>query len=273
MDSLLSSSHARSTMVSFPVNDVNLQFELDTGSVHTIVYSDDWCHIGFARSSPALHSSSLALQGYSVQPLIVRGECVVRVQHDSRTLALPLVVIDNDGPPLIGLHWIRTLTLDLNRLVHAPPPANIEASSRLTIAHNIPVTVTDASSVNYVRSFIRGNPATTVRSTCPTPLSTETLKLVKRDDLPARSAAIVASSQSTSLRLRPPQYHPGHSVRSRNHRLKERARWLMTTIFGQFNSTSFELRSGSASPSVLSSSRSSVRHRKPPDRTSTSRRT
>ena len=119
------SSSARSTMVSLQVNDVPLQFELDTGTLHTIVSHRDWQRLG----SPQLRPTTLTLTCYGGQSLVVRGESVVSVRHGQQRHDLSLVVIDNDGPPLLGLHWIRTLRLDLNLLVLATPSDSLPVHS------------------------------------------------------------------------------------------------------------------------------------------------
>lgn len=116
-ENLLPSSSARSVMVPLQVNDVRLQFELDTGTLHTLVSHRDWQRLG----SPQLRPTTLTLTCYDGQSLVVCGESMVSVRHGQQRHDLSLVVVDNDGPPLLGLHWLRILQIDLNRLVHGTP--------------------------------------------------------------------------------------------------------------------------------------------------------
>ena len=112
-----SSPSARSTLVSLQVNSTHMQFELDTGTLNTLVSRRVWRQIG----SPQLRHTTLNLTCYGGQQLVVCGEASVSVNHDQRRYDLSLVVVDNDGPSLLGLQWLRVLRLDLNSLVHTLP--------------------------------------------------------------------------------------------------------------------------------------------------------
>ena len=101
-------------MISLPVNFYPITFEIDTGSSHTIISSSDLRHL----RSPVLSSSDLRLQCYSGQSLKLRGKCVVSVNYNDHHYQLPLIVVDNVNPPLLGLQWIRALQLDLKKFIH-----------------------------------------------------------------------------------------------------------------------------------------------------------
>lgn len=109
--------HTDSTTVPLTVNGRKLHFELDTGTLNTIVAMEDWRKL----NSPKIHASNLALKCYGGTPLTVRGECTLQVTHDDRVRDLPVVIVNGSGPSLLGLHWIRALQLDLNQLVHRAP--------------------------------------------------------------------------------------------------------------------------------------------------------
>ncbi|CAF1667312.1 unnamed protein product, partial [Adineta ricciae] len=100
--------------LSLSINDRDFVFDVDTGSDHTIVSSNDWKQLG----SPKLRTSSLKLECYSGKQLDIQGECDVQVEYQQHKFNLTMVVIKRTGSPLLGLHWISTMKLDLNSLVH-----------------------------------------------------------------------------------------------------------------------------------------------------------
>ncbi|CAF4000619.1 unnamed protein product [Rotaria magnacalcarata] len=103
-----------SSMFSLEVNGNSITFELDTGSSRTIISKSDWHHI----HSSALVSSKLRLKCYSDTYLTIIGECLVPVMYNNRVYHLKLIIVQDARPPLLGLQWIRSLRLDLNKLIH-----------------------------------------------------------------------------------------------------------------------------------------------------------
>ena len=109
-------STAKSLPLQLRIDGHELVFDVDTGSDHTIISTSDWERLG----SPILRQSALKLECYSGKPLDIQGECVVTVEYQGKQSKLELVVIRGDGSPLLGLRWIQTLCIDLNRLLHEP---------------------------------------------------------------------------------------------------------------------------------------------------------
>ena len=107
-----------STTVSLQINGCDFAFELDTGADNTIISLNDWEKLG----SPVIHPSKLKLECYSGQPLKVEGECIVEVEYGGQKYNLAMIVVHGDGSPLLGLHWITAMQLDLNHLVHGTSP-------------------------------------------------------------------------------------------------------------------------------------------------------
>jgi hypothetical protein len=96
------------------INRQDFMFDVDTGANHTIVSLKDWEKLG----SPTTRPSSLKLECYSGQPLEVQGEFDVKVENRGQKFNLTMVVIKSAGTPLLGLHWITVMQVDLNSLVH-----------------------------------------------------------------------------------------------------------------------------------------------------------
>jgi hypothetical protein len=102
-----------SCMLSLEVNENPIAFEIDTGSSHTIISMSDWRRLG----SPVLSPSKLRLKCYSGNGIGLVGEGLVPVQYNNHISHLKLIVVQDAHPPLLGLQWIRSLKLDLNKLI------------------------------------------------------------------------------------------------------------------------------------------------------------
>ena len=109
-------SKSCSTNVSLSVNDHSFMFELDTGSTTTIVSVSDWKILG----SPTLRPSNYQLKCYSGQSLRIKGECDVMVNYQHQQLMLPMIVVHGNSVPILGLHWINNLNLDVNSIIRGP---------------------------------------------------------------------------------------------------------------------------------------------------------
>ncbi|CAF1515164.1 unnamed protein product [Adineta ricciae] len=95
------------------VNDCSTEMELDTGALHTIIDKSTWQKIGCPRIQP----SKLQLRCYGGTILNIMGECLVNVKYDNRSMQLPVVVVQDPRPSLLGLNWIHRLKVDLNRII------------------------------------------------------------------------------------------------------------------------------------------------------------
>ena len=62
--------------------------------------------------------SCIRLSTYGGEPLSVLGEIVIDVCHWERKANLPLVVIDKQGPSLLGRNWLSCFKLDW-KAIHA----------------------------------------------------------------------------------------------------------------------------------------------------------
>jgi len=100
--------------ISLRINGHMCSMEVDTGAINTIMGVADWYKIGF----PTIRLLKLRLKCYSGLMLKIKGECVVNVRHNNRSINLPIVVVNSSSPSLLGLYWISQLKLDLNHVIH-----------------------------------------------------------------------------------------------------------------------------------------------------------
>jgi hypothetical protein len=64
------------------------------------------------------------LKCYGGTSLAITDECSVSVKYNNYIYNLKLIVVQDAHPPLLGLQWIRTLQLDLNKLIRDDQPPN-----------------------------------------------------------------------------------------------------------------------------------------------------
>ena len=90
------------------VGGVQVSMELDTGASVSIVSEDLYKQYWPGRS---LDSSTIKLQTYSKQLLVIVGSFNVPVEYGSQKATLPLVVVKGNGPMLFGRNWLEVIKL------------------------------------------------------------------------------------------------------------------------------------------------------------------
>ncbi|GFS08539.1 hypothetical protein ElyMa_004758800 [Elysia marginata] len=104
-----SSTHAP---ISVPVdiNGQTVQFQLDTGAALTVITDKDFQTI--ADGKILMSQCGKQLQTYTGETVPVLGECVVDVRYRNQAAQLPLVVVEGEGPPLLGRNWLQQIKLN-----------------------------------------------------------------------------------------------------------------------------------------------------------------
>ena len=97
------------------VNGASLEMEVDTGaaylwSVQPGTYSQLWPH----GSVPQLSKPSVRLRTYTGEELMIKlmGEAVVQVQYQTKQEDLNLIVVEGNGPSLLGRDWVQKVRLN-----------------------------------------------------------------------------------------------------------------------------------------------------------------
>ena len=96
-------------MVVLEIEGQTLEIEVDTGAAVSVinqeVYRKKFGHITMTESDRLLKS-------YSGHQLETAGEIEVTVTYGDITKKLPLVVVQGNGPALLGRNWMSEITLD-----------------------------------------------------------------------------------------------------------------------------------------------------------------
>ena len=91
------------------LNDKPIRMEVDTGAAVSIISRSQQRQL--LPNVPVL-SSNIRLKTYTGERIDVIGELMVNVSHHQQSESLPLIVVDEEGPPLIGRNWLRRINLD-----------------------------------------------------------------------------------------------------------------------------------------------------------------
>ena len=87
--------------------------EVDTGAAFSVI-SEVTRQAVFAKET--LHPSDLVLKTYTDERMNVKGTINMRVQYEDQKQKLVLVVVEGNGPSLLGRNWLKYLRLDWNNI-------------------------------------------------------------------------------------------------------------------------------------------------------------
>ena len=95
--------------VSLEVEGISLTMELDTGAGASII--SEQTYQAHFREIP-LKPCSTKLHTYTGEPIQVLGLITVDVKYKDQNASLPLVVVQGQGPSLLGRDWLKVVKLD-----------------------------------------------------------------------------------------------------------------------------------------------------------------
>ena len=100
------------------IDGKELPMEIDTGATRSVISGKTFGQLGITTRTPTLQSTTTRLRTYTGEALKVMGECEVVVTLGTQQDRLRLLVIDGDGPSLIGRDWLAELNIDVCQLNH-----------------------------------------------------------------------------------------------------------------------------------------------------------
>ena len=127
----VNSPTARPMTVEVQLNDVPVTMEIDTGATLSIMskstYQTTWPN---EADAPALQPSTTKLRTYTGESISVLGVIHISVQCVDNVAHLDLVIVEGDGPTLMGRNWLSHFpNVNLGQLhtVNADKSPNVEA--------------------------------------------------------------------------------------------------------------------------------------------------
>ena len=104
--------HSNPLMVTVEMDNTPVKMEVDTGATLSIMsystYSSTWPR----DSTPEVKPTRAKLRTYTGEAITVRGVVDVTVKYGGQEEDLTLVIVDGDGPTLLGRDWLQNLRLD-----------------------------------------------------------------------------------------------------------------------------------------------------------------
>lgn len=115
-------------LLSLNIEQINVQFQLDTGSPMTIVSSSVWEQLG----QPQLQQVRVLYRSFSGHPIHFKGETIVNVNSHGEKFQLKVLVGDTNQINIIGRDWINYLKLmnaRLDNIIDNPGIFNVNSST------------------------------------------------------------------------------------------------------------------------------------------------
>ena len=100
------------------VNGADLTMEVDTGVSMSLISNVTFQKLWPAQNNPALLPTESKLRTYTGEQINVLGTISAEVQFKQQQETLPLLVVEGDGPSLLGCDWLYKIKLDWHELYH-----------------------------------------------------------------------------------------------------------------------------------------------------------
>ena len=95
------------------VNGVPVLFQIDTGAGVSLINVNDY---NDKFHNCELSESNVKLRAYTGNAISVVGQCNVTAELDGQSVHLPLVVVEGNGPPLLGRSWLQKLRIPWDKM-------------------------------------------------------------------------------------------------------------------------------------------------------------
>ena len=120
----LPTPHSDPLAVKVSLNGVRVEMEVDTRATLSIISKATYHELWPPPNTPPLQPTTAR------EPITVEGSLDVRVAYQNQSLQSSMLVVDGDGPSLLGRDWLEHLTLDWPKLhaLHSLKPSCVKIS-------------------------------------------------------------------------------------------------------------------------------------------------
>ena len=101
--------------------------EVDISASVSIMSENQYHKLWRGRS---LSTSAIRLQTYSKEPTRIMGSTEVQVVYEGQTTTPLLVVVEGDGPTLLGRNWLSKIRLNWDKIHYMTSPGLHESLSK-----------------------------------------------------------------------------------------------------------------------------------------------
>ena len=108
----------KSLVTTVAINDTILTMEVVTGASQSLIGETTFQRLRTETDLPPLHPTTTQLYIYTGEPLVILGSVSVPVTYQDQAKSLELIVVQGDGPSLMGRDWLEKIRLDWQDLHH-----------------------------------------------------------------------------------------------------------------------------------------------------------
>ena len=113
---MLPSSKMKPLKTVVNINGKDVEMEIDTGASVSVMTHTEYKRLWSPKSRPPLHAAGVKLKMYTGGTIKIYGTCEVVVNHQGDEEKLPLIIVESEGPNLLGRDWLMKLKLDWHML-------------------------------------------------------------------------------------------------------------------------------------------------------------
>ena len=95
-----------------------MEMEIDTEASVSLISKNTFDKLQSSAAFPPLMNEQIKLRTYTGEEISVLGSISVTAKSENCTSTLPLLVVEGNGPSLMGRNWLTELCLDW-KTVHA----------------------------------------------------------------------------------------------------------------------------------------------------------
>ena len=120
----LSTTSGAGIKVGMELNRTDMSIILDTAASETLISRKTW-----KKKFPniKLDKSEVLLKTYSGEQLQVLGQTQMLLDYKQQKVKLPLLIVQGDGPSLLGKNWLKSMKLDWKKIKHVTVQANLDS--------------------------------------------------------------------------------------------------------------------------------------------------
>lgn len=123
----LKSGSSKPLQVKVVVNGKELAMEIDTGASVSLLSEDTFNRLW---QGAKLQKSAIKLQTYTGELIKVAGSTQAEVEHNGQVANLPLIVIQGEGPSLLGRDWMSALKLNWHEIFNVKTSHSLQSVQR-----------------------------------------------------------------------------------------------------------------------------------------------
>lgn len=98
--------------VAISIHGTPIVMEVDTGASLSVISEATYVDLHRAGRAPPLVNSDVILRTYTGEEVKPKGSFVATVSYEGKEFQLPLLVVNGEGPALLGRNWLEEIRLN-----------------------------------------------------------------------------------------------------------------------------------------------------------------